>query len=182
MLLGENHRLEAGDFEAFAAADVFAGHHVVFAEHVGAGFGEAGAVALVGAAGELLLFGANNPGDFILGGLTAVGTVQVRQFLFRAFIEKFALFHKIAVGRWSFFVGLDLIIAVLWDSSYGMMLGMASRKKKVKRFSAVQAVKEMSRDRIGVLPVARVVPDRKKKLEASKKHKPTLGELLEGAE
>jgi hypothetical protein len=63
-----------------------------------------------------------------------------------------------------------------------MMLGMASRKKKVKLFSAVQAVKEMSRDRIGVLPVARVVPDRKKKLEASKKHKPTLGELLEGAE
>ena len=62
------------------------------------------------------------------------------------------------------------------------MLGMGSRKKNVKRFSAVKSVKEMSRDRIGALPVARVVPDRKKKLETSKKHKPTLGELLEGAE
>ncbi len=58
------------------------------------------------------------------------------------------------------------------------MLGMASRKKKVKRFSAVQAVKEMSRDRIGALPVARVVPDRKKKLETSKKYKPKLEDLL----
>jgi hypothetical protein len=174
--------LQAGNLEAFAAADVFAGHHVVFAQHVGAGFGEAGAVALVGAAAELALFGANDPGDFILGGLLAVGTVQIRHLLFWTFVEKFALFHKTVVGRWSFVVGLDLIIAVLWDSSYGMMLDMASKKKKVKRFSAVQAVKEMSRDRIGALPVARVVPDRKKKLETSKKHKPTLGELLEGAE
>jgi hypothetical protein len=63
-----------------------------------------------------------------------------------------------------------------------MMSDMASRKKKVKRFSAVQAVKEMSRDRIGVLPVSRVVPDRKKKLETSKKYKPTLDKLLEGTE
>jgi hypothetical protein len=59
---------------------------------------------------------------------------------------------------------------------------MASKKKKVKRFSAVQAVKEMSRDRIGVLPVSRVVPDRKKKKKAAEKHKATLGTLLEGAE
>ena len=58
------------------------------------------------------------------------------------------------------------------------MSDMASRKKKMKRFSAVQAVKEMSRDRIGALPVARVVPDRKKKLETSKKHKPKLEDLL----
>jgi hypothetical protein len=59
-----------------------------------------------------------------------------------------------------------------------MMWDMAAKKKKLKRFSAVQAVKEMSRDRIGTLPVSRVVPDRKKKLEASKKHKPKLAELL----
>jgi hypothetical protein len=62
------------------------------------------------------------------------------------------------------------------------MLDMASKKKKIKRFSAVQAVKEMSRDRIGTLPVSRVVPDRKKKLETSKKHKPTLEKLLESTE
>jgi hypothetical protein len=63
-----------------------------------------------------------------------------------------------------------------------MMLNMAAKKKKLKRFSAVQAVKEMSRDRIGTLPVSRVVPDRKKKLETSKKHKPSLEKLVEGAE
>jgi hypothetical protein len=63
-----------------------------------------------------------------------------------------------------------------------MMSGMASRKKKVRRFSAVQAVKEMSRDRIGALPVSRVVPDLKKKKKAAEKHKPTLGTLLEEPE
>ena len=55
---------------------------------------------------------------------------------------------------------------------------MAARKKKRKRFSAVQAVKEMSRDRIGTLPATRTVPDRKKKLETSNKHKPKLEDLL----
>jgi hypothetical protein len=63
-----------------------------------------------------------------------------------------------------------------------MMWDMAAKKKKIRRFSAVQAVKEMSRDRIGTLPVSRVVPDRKKKLETSKKHKPTLGNLIAGTE
>jgi hypothetical protein len=83
----------------------------------------------------------------------------------------------LAIGRWP-----EPIIAVLLHSSYGMMCHMASKKKKVRRFSAVQAVKEMSRDRIGVLPLVRVVPDRKKKLETSKKYKPTLEELVEEKE
>lgn len=51
-----------------------------------------------------------------------------------------------------------------------------ARKKKVKRFRAVQAVKELARERIGMVPVARVVPDRKKK--NSLKHKKTLPKLL----
>ena len=41
---------------------------------------------------------------------------------------------------------------------------------------AVQAVKELARERIGTVPVARVVPDRKKK--KSLKHKETLPKLL----
>jgi len=48
-------------------------------------------------------------------------------------------------------------------------------KKKKKRFSAVQTVKAMARERIGTPPGSRVVPDRKK----DEKHKPTLGKLLE---
>jgi hypothetical protein len=51
-----------------------------------------------------------------------------------------------------------------------------ARKKKIKRFRAVQAVKELARERIGIVPVAQVVPDRKKK--KALKHKETLQELL----
>jgi hypothetical protein len=50
-----------------------------------------------------------------------------------------------------------------------------AKKKKVKRFSAVEAVKAMAREQIGSPPVEQVVPNRKKKGE---KHKPTLGRLL----
>jgi hypothetical protein len=49
------------------------------------------------------------------------------------------------------------------------------RKKKVKRFHAVQAVKELARERVGEPPAAKVVPHKKKN---PAKHKPTLGKLL----
>ena len=116
-MLFRNHRRLSGDFEAFAAAHVFAGHHVVFADHVGAGFGEAGAIAFVGASGKLALLSAHHPGDFILGGLMAMRTVQRGRFFFLTFIEKFTFFHKpsLVVSRssanWS--PDLKLIITVL---------------------------------------------------------------------
>jgi len=50
-----------------------------------------------------------------------------------------------------------------------------ARKKKVKRFRAVQAVKELARERMGAPPAGKVVPHKNKKQE---KHKPTLGKLL----
>jgi hypothetical protein len=50
-----------------------------------------------------------------------------------------------------------------------------ARKKKVQRFRAVQAVKELARERMGAPPVGKVVPHKNKKQE---KHKPTLGKLL----
>jgi hypothetical protein len=50
-----------------------------------------------------------------------------------------------------------------------------ARKKKVKRFHAVQAVKELARERMGAPPAEKVVPHKNKKPE---KHKPTLGKLL----
>ena len=50
------------------------------------------------------------------------------------------------------------------------------RKKKLRRFRAVQAVKELARERIGTVPVAQIVPDRKKK--KNPKHKETLRKLL----
>ena len=51
-----------------------------------------------------------------------------------------------------------------------------ARKKKIKRFGAVQAVKELARERVGAPPAEKVVPHKNKKAE---KHKPTLGRLLE---
>jgi hypothetical protein len=58
------------------------------------------------------------------------------------------------------------------------MKGMA-RKKKQKRFSAVTAVKELARERVGTPPSGQVVVEKKKKPE---KHKPTLSKLLDEAE
>jgi hypothetical protein len=54
-----------------------------------------------------------------------------------------------------------------------------ARKKKVKRFQAVQAVKELARERMGVPPAAKVIPHKKKN---SAKHKPTLGKMLSEGE
>ena len=51
-----------------------------------------------------------------------------------------------------------------------------ARKKKVKRFRAVTAVKELARERVGAPPAGQVVIEKKKKPE---KHKPTLGKLLD---
>jgi hypothetical protein len=50
-----------------------------------------------------------------------------------------------------------------------------ARKKKVKRFRAVQAVKELARERMGAPPAGKVVPHKNRKTD---KHKPTLGKLL----
>ncbi|HTW56947.1 MAG TPA: hypothetical protein VMD99_02330 [Terriglobales bacterium] len=50
------------------------------------------------------------------------------------------------------------------------------KKKKLKRFRAVTAVKELARERVGSPPAAKVVLEKKKKPE---KHKPTLGRLLD---
>lgn len=53
------------------------------------------------------------------------------------------------------------------------------RKKKKKTFGAVQAVKELARERMGAPPAEKVVPHKNKKAE---KYKPTLGKLLGEAE
>jgi hypothetical protein len=50
------------------------------------------------------------------------------------------------------------------------------KKKKVKRFRAVTAVKELARERVGSPPSEKIVIEKTKKPE---KHKPTLGKLLD---
>lgn len=51
-------------------------------------------------------------------------------------------------------------------------------RKRKRTFRAVQAVKELARERIGTPPPERVVPDRKKKSKSREKHKLTIGKLL----
>jgi hypothetical protein len=58
-------------------------------------------------------------------------------------------------------------------------MNVMARKRKVKRFGAVQAVKELARERVGSPPAAKVVPHKK---QTSAKHKATLGKLLGEAE
>jgi hypothetical protein len=56
---------------------------------------------------------------------------------------------------------------------------MARKKKRLKPFRAVEAVKALARERVGAPPAAKIVLEKKKKPE---KHKPTLGKLLEDAD
>jgi hypothetical protein len=67
---------------------------------------------------------------------------------------------------------------MLWQDECRGVQQMA-RKKKVKRFRAVQAVKELARERMGTPPSGKVVPHKNKKAE---RHKPTLGKLLDDAD
>jgi len=69
------------------------------------------------------------------------------------------------------------IIAALRRLSYGNMVAMA-RKRKVKKFRKVEAVKALARERVGSPPASQVIPDQKKKTRAKEKHKPTLRDLL----
>jgi len=55
-------------------------------------------------------------------------------------------------------------------------MSLMPRKKKQKKFRAVEAVKAMARERIGAPKASQIVVGRKKKEE---KHKPTLSKLLE---
>ncbi len=55
-----------------------------------------------------------------------------------------------------------------------------AKKRKPKKFTAVTAVKSMSRSAIGAVPPTRRVEDTKKKRSLTKpKHKPTLAQELE---
>src|ERR1700728_3957477 len=96
-LFREHYRLHTGNIEPFPAAHVLACHHVVFAQHVRPGLGEAGTVTLVGAAGKLAFLGADHPGHFVLRRLVAVRTIQRSRFFLLLLVKKIALSHKFGV-------------------------------------------------------------------------------------
>src|SRR5882762_4175932 len=104
LLIQEGHGLNARDIEALAATHVLAHHDVVLAEHVGAGLGEAGAVALVGAGRKTSFLGADQPADLILAGLVTVRAAEIGGLPVGSLVKKFALVHNcgwsLAAGRW----------------------------------------------------------------------------------
>jgi len=55
-------------------------------------------------------------------------------------------------------------------------------KKKQKRFSKVKAVKQLARDRVGTPPPTRKEEPQRRAERKSKKHKPTLGQMLQSEE
>ena len=54
-------------------------------------------------------------------------------------------------------------------------------KPKKRIFSILKAVKQNARDRVGMPPPEKVLPDPKQKATTSPKHKETLADLLEKA-
>jgi hypothetical protein len=59
------------------------------------------------------------------------------------------------------------------------MMAMA-KKKKLKKFRKVEAVKALARERVGSVPSSRMIPDRRERVK--EKHKITLDKLLEQQE
>ena len=51
-----------------------------------------------------------------------------------------------------------------------------AKKKRVKRFQALTAVKELARERVGAPPAEQIVVEKKKKPE---KYKPSMSKLPE---
>jgi hypothetical protein len=182
--LGDDGRLP-GNIETLAAAHVLARHHVVLSHHVGSSLGEASAIALIGAARQLPLFSPHDPHDFVLCGLMAVWAIQRSQLLLLLLVEKIALFHRSATvaGPNRDYCTILRSICNRASLSFTFLARIAgaskeamAKKKKVKRFRAVTAVKELARERVGAPPSGKIVIEKKKKPE---KHKPTLGKLLE---
>ncbi|MGB8968851.1 MAG: hypothetical protein WCC16_08620, partial [Candidatus Sulfotelmatobacter sp.] len=76
----------------------------------------------VGASGKLALLGAHDPGNFVLGGLMAMGTVQGCHLLLSALVKKIALFHE------------TRLLHVRGSTGYGKMkIGFAAEWRARKR-------------------------------------------------
>lgn len=82
-------------FEAFAAANVFACDHVVPPHHVGLGFGETSAVALISVAGQSIFLTTDEPAELVVGCLAAVGAGKGVVALLGPLVEEIPLFHLV---------------------------------------------------------------------------------------
>ena len=95
LLRQKRERLQRCNLEGFTAADIGAAQLVVAAHHIRLGLGEAGAIAFIGAAGQLLAFAAHYPGHFVLAGLPAFGAGKGVCSQFRRLVEEFPFIHGV---------------------------------------------------------------------------------------
>jgi hypothetical protein len=172
--LQEGDGLDAGNLEPLAAADVFAGEHVVAADHVGLGLGELCAIALVSIAGERILFTADEPADLVFISFAAVGAGECVVALLRPFFVKVALFHRLGPPLNS---SPKLFHIVEETAQLTEKEPMAAKKAKKKVFSAVKAVKANARERVGQPKPERVIEEKPRKRK--EKHKATLSEIVD---
>ncbi len=91
---GQDHTL-AGEFEAFATANIAAGDHFVDANHIGARVFKALAVFGTGAAWEFVLLGAHHPANGIGAFLLAMRADQGEVFGLLALDIKLSLVHSV---------------------------------------------------------------------------------------
>src|SRR5215813_2565052 len=90
----KRHRLNTRNFKTLAAAQVLAHNQIVATDHVGAGLGKFGAIALIGAWRKLSFLGAYQPGKFVLIGLLTMGAVQGVRLPGFFLVKKIALIHN----------------------------------------------------------------------------------------
>src|ERR1035437_1386939 len=186
----EGHRLQGADLEGFAAADVGAGQLFVASYHVRLCLGELGAVALVGAAGQLGPLAPDDPGDLVLARLPALGTGQRVGALLGRLVEVVAFFHGLpslhpgnkapsprtaCLTSWRRKpVAGDPGLSLRQDSFHTML---AMTKRKPDKFSATKAVKANARERVGQPKPVRVI-DSEPRTGRATKHKPKLEEII----
>jgi hypothetical protein len=101
--LQECHGLNARNLKPFPAPDILARHHIVLAHHIGLRLCKPRAVALVGIAGQVVLFAPYQPAKLVLIGFTAVGTSQHVVPLLSLLIKEIALFHYVTCLRYKLY-------------------------------------------------------------------------------
>src|SRR5215469_4649661 len=93
-LFQKSHRLNTRNFKTLAATQVLAHNQIVATDHVGAGLGKFGAIALIGAWRKLSFLGAYQPGQFVFIGLLTMRAVQGVRLPGFFLVKKIALIHK----------------------------------------------------------------------------------------
>jgi hypothetical protein len=93
--LVENHGLQSGNLDGFAATGIFASQFIVYPNTIIARFGEPGAIPFVGIRRNGLLFGSAPPPDRVFLRCPAFGTIYFCRHDLVFFDKEIPFFHRI---------------------------------------------------------------------------------------